>query len=111
MVWKGVDFVIDALAGLPEDVHLLVAGDGDMLEPWKQHARARGLAERVHFLGNVPYAQIQFYIRESEVLVLHSAYDGLSRFLAGPGSSSRIRSSNTARASPYFACPLSARPR
>jgi len=81
MVWKGVDFIVDALAGLPEDVHLLVAGDGDMLEPWKRHARERGLAERVHFLGNVPYERIPLYIRASEVFVLNSEYEGLSHTL------------------------------
>lgn len=81
MVWKGVDFIIDALAGLPDDVHLLVAGDGDMLEPWKAHAKAKGLERRVHFLGNVPYAQIPLYIRAAEIFVLNSEYEGLSHTL------------------------------
>jgi len=81
MVWKGVDFIIDALAALPADVHLLVAGDGDMLEPWKEHARQKGLAQRVHFLGNVPYAKIPLLIRASEIFVLNSEYEGLSHTL------------------------------
>jgi glycosyltransferase involved in cell wall biosynthesis len=81
MVWKGVDFIIDALQGLPDDVHLLVAGDGDMLEPWTEHARKKGLAERVHFLGNVPYARIPLLIRASEIFVLNSEYEGLSHTL------------------------------
>jgi len=81
MVWKGVDFIIDALEGLPEDVHLLVAGDGDMLEAWTEHARTKGLADRVHFLGNVPYAKIPLLIRASEIFVLNSEYEGLSHTL------------------------------
>ncbi len=81
MVWKGVDFIIDALAGLPEDVQLLVAGDGDMLEPWKEHARARDLGGRVRFLGNVPYERIPLLIRSSEIFVLNSEYEGLSHTL------------------------------
>ncbi len=81
MGWKRVDGIIDALRGLPDDVHLLVAGDGDMEDAWKAHARAQGLAERVHFLGNVPHAQIPLYIRAADVFVLNSLYEGLSHTL------------------------------
>jgi len=81
MVWKGVDGILEALAGLPEDVHLLVAGDGDMLEPWKARAAELGLAERAHFLGNVPYERIPLLIRAAEIFVLNSEYEGLSHTL------------------------------
>ncbi len=81
MVWKGVDGIIDALKGLPEDVELLVAGDGDMQEAWTRHAAERGLARRVHFLGNVPYSKIPLLVRASNVFVLNSEYEGLSHTL------------------------------
>ncbi|MHC4262960.1 MAG: glycosyltransferase family 4 protein [Planctomycetota bacterium] len=81
MVWKGVDGIIRALDGLPEDVELLVAGDGDMEQAWKALAAERGLADRVHFLGNVPHAQIPLYIRAADVFVLNSEYEGLSHTL------------------------------
>jgi glycosyltransferase involved in cell wall biosynthesis len=81
MVWKGVDHILHALKELPEDVHLIVAGDGDMLEPWKQLAAELGLAERAHFLGNVPYDRIPLLIRGSELFVLNSEYEGLSHTL------------------------------
>ncbi|MBK8180926.1 MAG: glycosyltransferase family 4 protein [Planctomycetes bacterium] len=51
-------------------------GDGDMLEPWKRYAEEQGLAARVHFLGNRPYADIPYLIRASEVFVLNSTYEG-----------------------------------
>lgn len=81
MVWKRVDGILRALRELPEDVELLVAGDGDMLEGWKQLARELGLERRAHFLGNVPYAKIPGYIRSSDVFVLNSEYEGLSHTL------------------------------
>lgn len=81
MVWKRVDGIIEALKELPDDVELLVAGDGEMLEPWKEHARALGLASRVRFLGNVPHADIPFYVRAADVFVLNSRYEGLSHTL------------------------------
>lgn len=81
MNWKRVDGIIRALKGLPQDVELLVAGDGDMEEEWKALAETLGLAERVHFLGNVPHAQIPLYIRAADVFVLNSEYEGLSHTL------------------------------
>lgn len=81
MVWKRVDVILEALAKLPADVHLLVAGDGDMLEEWKALASRLGLDARVRFLGNVPHAQVPALIRASEIFVLNSEYEGLSHTL------------------------------
>jgi len=81
MVWKGVDGIIRALKDLPEDVHLLVAGDGDMEEEWTRLAADLGLAERVTFLGNIPHAQIPLMIRAADLFVLNSEYEGLSHTL------------------------------
>ncbi len=81
MVWKRVDGIIEALAGLPEDVELLVAGDGDMQDAWRSLAIKQGLEFRVHFLGNVPHAQIPLYIRAADIFVLNSEYEGLSHTL------------------------------
>jgi glycosyltransferase involved in cell wall biosynthesis len=81
MVWKRVDVIIEALRGLPADVDLLVAGDGDMQAAWQALAAGLGLAERVRFLGNVPHAQIPLWIRAADVFVLNSEYEGLSHTL------------------------------
>ena len=75
MVWKRVDGIIRALDGLPEDVHLLVAGDGDQEEEWRALAGELGLEERVHWLGNVPHARIPLYIRAADIFVLNSRYE------------------------------------
>ncbi|MBK7878789.1 MAG: glycosyltransferase family 4 protein [Planctomycetes bacterium] len=81
MGWKRVDGIIEALKELPSDVELLVAGDGDMEQAWKELARTLGLTERVTFLGNVPHAKIPLYIRAADVFVLNSRYEGLSHTL------------------------------
>lgn len=81
MVWKRVDGILRALAQLPEDVELLVAGDGDMLEAWKALARDLGIERRAHFLGNVPYERIPDLICAADVFVLNSEYEGLSHTL------------------------------
>lgn len=81
MIWKGVDGLIRALARLPASHHLYVAGDGDQLECWTGLARELGLGDRVHFLGNVPHADVMAWIRAADVFVLNTSYEGLSHTL------------------------------
>jgi glycosyltransferase involved in cell wall biosynthesis len=81
MVWKGVDGLIRALARMPEAHHLYVAGDGDELENWTGLAARLGLADRVHFLGNVPHAELMGWIRAADLFLLNSSYEGLSHTL------------------------------
>lgn len=52
-----------------------------MEEEWKALANKLGLAEKVHYLGNVPHAQIPLYIRAADVFVLNSEFEGLSHTL------------------------------
>ena len=78
---KRVDQILRALVELPADVHLAVAGDGDMLEEWQCLAKELGVADRVQFLGNVPHAKIPLWIRAADVFALVSEYEGLSHTL------------------------------
>jgi phosphatidylinositol alpha-1,6-mannosyltransferase len=50
---KGFDVLIDAVAGLP-DVQLAIAGAGRDRHRLARRAEARGVADRVRFLGRVP---------------------------------------------------------
>jgi glycosyltransferase involved in cell wall biosynthesis len=81
MIWKGVDGLIRALAQFPASHHLYVAGDGDELGNWTALAAGLGLADRVHFLGNVPHAEVMAWIRASDMFLLNSNYEGLSHTL------------------------------
>ena len=81
MIWKRVDVILEALKELPDDVSLLIAGDGHMEAEWKALADQLGLAERAIFLGNVPHERIPLYIRAADVFVLNSEYEGLSHTL------------------------------
>ena len=47
---KAFDVLIEALVDLPE-AHLWLAGEGPLHDLLLQHARDRGIARRVHFLG------------------------------------------------------------
>lgn len=81
MIWKGVDGLIRVLQRLPDDHHLYVAGDGDELQRWTDLAGELGVEQRVHFLGNVPHAELMGWIRAADVFLLNSTYEGLSHTL------------------------------
>src|SRR5690606_4994513 len=59
--WKGHKFLIEAVAGLPEHVGLVIVGDGPMREQLEALVDERGLRQRTVFAGNqkdvVPWLQ------------------------------------------------------
>jgi glycosyltransferase involved in cell wall biosynthesis len=50
--YKGLSVLVDALARL-DGVHALMIGDGPLRRQTEEQARIAGVAERMHFLGNV----------------------------------------------------------
>ncbi len=50
---KGLDAALQALAQLPADVHLAIAGDTAQQSHYAQLARQMGLSPRLHFLGSL----------------------------------------------------------
>ena len=69
--FKRLDVAIDAIAASPSpDVHLLVAGGGELLEDFRRRAASAGVAERVHFLGHVPHTELPSVLRASNLLLL-----------------------------------------
>lgn len=74
--WKGVDFLIEVLAKLPETAVLVYAGDGPMLETWKRQAAKVGLASRVRFLGRVNRSELSNWYAAADIFLLASGYEG-----------------------------------
>ncbi|MFP4322091.1 MAG: glycosyltransferase family 4 protein [Anaerolineales bacterium] len=75
--WKGGEHLLKALNHLP-GVHLIIAGDGPMRHAWQGLAAQLTISDRVHFLGQVPQAQLLRYVASADYLVLYSGYEGLS---------------------------------
>jgi UDP-glucose:(heptosyl)LPS alpha-1,3-glucosyltransferase len=69
---KGLADAITALAGLPEDVHLLVVGDGER-GPFEAQADGAGLSERVHFAGGTE--EPERYFEAADIFVLPTLQD------------------------------------
>lgn len=68
--------LVAALAALPGNVHLLLAGDGPLKEACVSFAESLGLGARVHFLGfRNDVARI---LKTADIVVLSSHWEGLS---------------------------------
>jgi len=69
--FKRLDVAIEALARTrSRDLHLLVAGGGELLEGFRAAAAAAGVGARVHFLGRVPHGELPDVLRASDLFVL-----------------------------------------
>ena len=73
---KNQAFLLDVLSGLP-DVHLALAGDGDLRAEIERQARAMGLADRVHLLGAVPPEDVSDFLGTLDIFALPSRFEGL----------------------------------
>jgi glycosyltransferase involved in cell wall biosynthesis len=75
---KSMNFIIDAMAGLPKDTpcRLDVIGDGPERERWQRDAAAKGLASMIHWHGRVPHADAQRLMADGHVLVHSSVKEG-----------------------------------
>jgi glycosyltransferase involved in cell wall biosynthesis len=58
------------------DVQLVVAGDGELLADARSCAEELGIAERVHFLGDVPREEIAQLMQASDALLLTARSEG-----------------------------------
>lgn len=69
---KGVDLLLDALAGLEGTWRAYVLGGGPAREALQSQARRLGLSHRVSFDAQIPSSQMPAYYRQLDALVLPS---------------------------------------
>ncbi|MCA1662051.1 MAG: glycosyltransferase [Novosphingobium sp.] len=75
---KGQALVLRALAELPTDVRLALAGSGEDEAMLRRLAAELGLTERVHFLGSVGHEHLPALLTAADVMVLPAASEGLA---------------------------------
>ena len=75
---KGQALAIRALALLPGDVHLALAGTGPDAAMLAALAKQLGLGERVHMLGSVRHDVLPQLLCAADVMVLPAASEGLA---------------------------------
>jgi glycosyltransferase involved in cell wall biosynthesis len=75
---KGQALVIEALSYLPDDTLLLLVGRGEDEPTLRSLASARGVADRVHFLGSLDHDLVPLVLSAADAMVLPSASEGLA---------------------------------
>jgi glycosyltransferase involved in cell wall biosynthesis len=65
-----------ASLGVRDDVQLLIAGSGELLDATHTRAEGLGVAERVHFLGDRPRHEIAQLMQASDALLLTARSEG-----------------------------------
>lgn len=74
---KGFEYLIRAIALLPEDIALVLIGDGPLEDGLRGIAREEGVVSRVRMLGFRTRREIYRYLHGSDCFVLPSLHEGL----------------------------------
>lgn len=77
---KGVEVLLEALAGLRDDglvLPLVVAGDGEHRAALERRTAELDLAALVRFLGRCSAEEVRGLLRQARVLVVPSIYEGM----------------------------------
>jgi len=70
--YKGLDYLISAMEQV--EAQLLVVGDGRQRAALERQAHGSPAARRIHFLGDVPQAELPSYYAAADVLALPSSH-------------------------------------
>jgi glycosyltransferase involved in cell wall biosynthesis len=73
---KRVEAIISAMAELPQNVILNIAGDGPCRDKLEAKVAQLGLRQRVTFLGSLPYHRVQEIFLDSDAHLLVSEREG-----------------------------------
>ena len=71
--WRGLDYLLEGLALFEQQVpdwELLLVGEGAEQASLEEHSQRLGMANRVRFVGQVPYADIPEYLRAADLGVV-----------------------------------------
>jgi glycosyltransferase involved in cell wall biosynthesis len=70
--YKGFDVLIRAARALPEDVMVLIGGDGELLEPLRRQVTDQGLQHKVRLIGHVPDHTLAAHFAACDVFCMPS---------------------------------------
>ena len=79
--FSGLDAVMQAMQQLPLNVRLLIVGTGEAEPRLRALQQSLGLAARVVFAGQQPYAQMPALLAAADVCLLHSEVNAVTRHI------------------------------
>lgn len=69
---KGIEYLLEASALVAEPHHVIVAGEGPLLQVMQERVRSLGIDRRVRFVGKIDQRNLPALLQTSDVLVLPS---------------------------------------
>ena len=78
---KGHDIAVRSLTGLPDEVHLVIAGAGPERQPLEALTQSLPLGGRVTFAGQVANSELRWWYSAADALVLCSSREGWANVL------------------------------
>lgn len=76
--WKGFGMLIQLLAELPQEWHLVLAGDGPLRAELGLLTKQHGVAQRVTFLGSVSRPQMYGWLKRADAFALNTSFESFS---------------------------------
>jgi glycosyltransferase involved in cell wall biosynthesis len=76
--WKGFSMFIELLPELPEEWHLIIAGDGPLRSSLQDLAHKLEVSKRVTFTGIVPHAEALGWYEAADAFVLNTSFESFS---------------------------------
>jgi glycosyltransferase involved in cell wall biosynthesis len=70
--WKNISWVVESMARLSDNAHLIVAGDGPEAPTLRQQAAASPAGQRIHFVGHVDPPP---YLAAADIFALPSSIE------------------------------------
>jgi glycosyltransferase involved in cell wall biosynthesis len=92
---KGFEYLIDAMPAIGS-AHLVIAGDGDLAAELRDRARRAAVADRVHFLGNIPQDAVGAWFGAADVVAIPSVRDDSGNVDGLPNTALEALASGTA---------------
>ncbi|MCP4800053.1 MAG: glycosyltransferase family 4 protein [bacterium] len=81
---RGLDTLVDSLKYLPQNVRLLVVGDGAAMKAMEAIAISNSNQHRLYMVGRVPFEQVESYMRLADVGVVIYQNTCLNNYLCAP---------------------------
>ena len=76
--WKGFSMLLDLIHALPDEWHLVIAGDGPMRVELEKKMNVLGVAKRVIFTGVLPRAEALGWYHRADAFVLNTSFESFS---------------------------------
>lgn len=73
---NAVEDIISAMPMLPENVKLIIAGEGAQKENLKKLSEILGVSEKINFIGWIPHEELPGYLKASDIFIRTPVSEG-----------------------------------